>query len=69
MTYNAKVYLKQGAEEIVIEDDGVFTVDGTSYTGAQLKAHLAVIAALPTANVVSPAIWNDNGVLKVGTDT
>ncbi|MCK9497105.1 MAG: hypothetical protein M0R75_16655 [Dehalococcoidia bacterium] len=68
-SYNGKVYLKQGAEEIVIEDEGVLTVDGVSYTGAQVKAHLAAIAALPTENVAAPAVWNDAGVLKVGTDT
>jgi len=66
-SYNAKVYLKQGGEEIAIEDDGVLTVDDESYTGAELKALLAVLADLPTENVEAPGIWNDGGVLKVGT--
>lgn len=28
---------------------------------------LTIIENIPTSNQSSPAIWNDNGVLKVGT--
>lgn len=41
----------------------IFIPQGGFDVGLQLKA----IHTLPTADVASPAIWNDGGVLKVGT--
>ncbi len=43
----------------------VQTVGGA--TKVNIAAASAAIAALPVANVAAPAIWNDAGVLKVGT--
>lgn len=71
MAYNAKVYRKQGGTEMVVADGGTLTIeDGATFTvdsedGMEL---LALLAAIPTTNQVAPVIWNDNGVLKVGTD-
>lgn len=36
---------------------------------AATVALLELLSDLPTVDVASPAIWNDAGVLKVGTDT
>lgn len=71
-SYNGKVYIKQGAEEMVIEDGGQITVESggdIEIDGDSVAAAAAIIAALPTENVASPGIWNDNGVLKLGTAT
>ena len=65
--FDAWLEIRCVGEEVAIEDDGVLTVDDESYTGAELKALLAVLADLPTENVEAPGIWNDGGVLKVGT--
>lgn len=66
MSYNTKVYRQQGGDTLVIEDDGVVEVDGTEYTGAELKALLAIINAIPDSDQEdSSTIWNDGGVLKV----
>lgn len=65
-----------------IDDAGAVTVTGINGApvtgdGADVQALLddsagilaasTAIAALPVANVAAPAIWNDAGVLKVGT--
>lgn len=63
----------------VIVDDSTIEIDESN--GVQVKdagitlAKLAtdvtdildLLTNLPTENVAAPAIWNDNGVLKVGT--
>lgn len=68
-----------GAISVVGVNDAAVTATGTEIdtsvaftaaltaTGEEIDAAAAVIAALPTMNVASPAIWNDAGVLKVGT--
>lgn len=68
-----------GAVTVVGVNGAAVTADGTEIdaaadlvaditaTAAEINAAAAAIAALPTANVASPAIWNDAGVLKVGT--
>lgn len=58
--------------DVSLTNAGVFTVTGLNgealtADGAEVDAAVALIAAIPTENVASPAIWNDNGVLKVGT--
>lgn len=71
-SYNGKVYTKQGAEEMVVESGGRITVEAggdIEIDGDSVAAAVAIIAALPTENVESPGIWNDNGVLKLGTAT
>lgn len=65
MSYNTDNYMEQGGANLVI--GGTITIDGTAYPAATLKTLLTVISALPVENVASPAIWNDAGVLKVGT--
>lgn len=62
--YNTKVYMKQGGDELVVEEGGAITIEGED-----LKTVLDLLLNLPTENVEAPAIWNDGGVLKVGTAT
>lgn len=65
----AKVRRPQGADALEIDDDGKFIVDGTTFTGAELKALLALVAAVPdTDQEDEETVWNDNGVLKVSSD-
>lgn len=52
-----------GSDEIAIKDGGV----DTAQLSAAVVALLDLLADLPTENVAAPAIWNHNGVLKVGT--
>lgn len=49
---------------VLMEFDGV---NGTVTILGESAALLALLADLPTENVASPAIWNDAGVLKVGS--
>ena len=70
--YEPKVYRKQGGNELVVAEGGRITVeDGGEIQleglSAEAVALLTLLANLPTSNVASPAIWNDGGVLKVGT--
>ena len=70
--YEPKVYRKQGGTEFVVasggkitvEDGGEIQLEGIS---AEAVALLTLLADLATENVASPGIWNDGGVLKVGT--
>jgi len=58
------VYDATGAEIGRWNGGGSLIVDGKD-----VGALLALLSALPIVDVASPGIWNDNGVLKVGTDT
>ncbi len=58
--------------DATISNTGVVAVVGVNgsaleTTGAAIAAAVAIIAAIPVVNQASPAIWNDGGVLKVGT--
>lgn len=69
-TYQPKVYRKQGGDEMVVASGGLVTVESGGdvvVDGDSLAAAIAIVAAIPTSNVASPGIWNDGGVLKVGT--
>lgn len=71
--------INDGTVTVVGVNGAAVTADGTAIdaaadlvaditaTAAEINDAAAVIAALPTSNVASPAIWNDAGVLKVGT--
>lgn len=65
-----------GGDGAAVDMSGDATIDNTGAVtvvevGGEVAADVAaaavVIAALPVVNVASPAIWNDAGVLKVGT--
>jgi hypothetical protein len=51
-----------GAVTVVGANGAALASDGT-----EIDAAVTIIAAIPTVNQASPLIWNDGGVLKVGT--
>lgn len=58
--------------DATLSNAGALTVTGAngaamSSDGTDIDAAVAIIAAIPTTNQASPIIWNDNGVLKVGS--
>lgn len=67
MSYVTKIYFDQGGNRQTIEASAQVVVGSTTYTGAQLETLLKLLADLPDENVEAPGIWNDGGVLKVGT--
>jgi hypothetical protein len=67
MSYNTKIYREQGGSRLVIGADAELVIAGKTYTGSQLADLLDLLADLPAENVEAPGIWNDVGVLKVGT--
>lgn len=48
-------------ETIEVDESDKLTLTDT------VKGLLAILSDLPTENVAAPAVWNDSGVLKVGT--
>ncbi len=66
---SAAVVMSGDAEIINTGAVTVTGVNGVAVTadGGEIDDAATIIAAIPTANVASPAIWNDGGVLKVGT--
>lgn len=58
--------------DVSLANTGAVTVTGVNGAavtgdGTDIQAALDLIAGISTVNVASPEIWNDNGVLKVGT--
>jgi hypothetical protein len=54
-----------GSDEIAVKAEGI----DTAQLSAGVVALLDLLSDLPVENVAAPGIWNDNGVLKVGTAT
>jgi len=54
-----------GSDEIAVKDEGI---DVTKLS-AGVNILLDLLNDLPVENVAAPAIWNHDGVLKVGTAT
>lgn len=54
--------------DATIDDAGAVTVvEVGGEVAADIAAAAVLVAAISTVNVASPEIWNDAGVLKVGT--
>ena len=60
------IVAKSGAI-VELQDGASLKVGDTTYEATVLEALLAVIADLPTENVASPGIWNNAGVLTLGS--
>lgn len=60
--YSAKVYMKEGGDELVVAAGGKITVqEGGEVAGVDL-------ASIPTSDPEDGVtIWNDGGVLKVAS--
>lgn len=67
MTHVTKIYFDQGGDRQTIEASAQVVVGSTTYTGTQLETLLKLLADLPTENVAAPGVWNNDGVLQVGT--
>lgn len=66
--YSGALQRKQGGKKSVVPATKSMQFGATVYTGAQIEAMFAIIAAIPTADQEDSAtIWNDQGVLKVST--
>lgn len=73
MTIRSRNVGNLALKAIDLDSDSVTTakVEDAAITvaklGADVIAILDLLTDLPTENVASPAIWNDGGVLKVGS--
>ncbi|SCW80602.1 hypothetical protein SAMN02927924_03031 [Sphingobium faniae] len=62
MSYNTRVYFRQGGDELVVAAGGRITVE----TGGTIGG--ISLAAIPTTDPQDGVtIWNDAGVLKVAS--
>lgn len=71
MSYQPKVYRKQGGDELVVASGGLITVEtggDIEFNGDSAAAAVAIIADIPTTDPGDGvSIWLDEGVLKVST--
>ena len=64
MSYNAKVYMKQGGDELVVDTGGKITAAGTQAdTIANLTAQADSAAIIAAVNAILKAL-EDVGILK-----